>query len=52
MANKEDKTLPNWQKTQEEYEKEGWRMIDNNPLAWENVLTDEKIDKRSKAVKK
>lgn len=52
MSNKEDKTLPNWCKTQEQYEKEGWRMVDNNPLAWENVITGEKIDKRAKGGKK
>lgn len=46
MSNKEDRTLPNWQKTQEQYEREGWRMIGGDPLNWENVDTGEKIDKR------
>lgn len=48
MANKEDPTLPNWQKTQEQYEKEGWRMIGDDPLHWENIRTGITIDKRPK----
>lgn len=47
-ANKEDRSLPNWGKTQEVYEREGWLMeMDDNglpdPLRWRNVNTGEEI---------
>lgn len=51
MPNKEDRTLPNWQRTPAEYEAEGWRMVDGNPLKWENVNTGEKIDKTPQKIK-
>jgi len=48
MSNVEDRRLPNWQKTEEQCNKEGWFMIDNDPRAWKNKFTQEVIDTRPK----
>lgn len=46
MPNIEDKRLPNHGKTPEQLAAEGWNMIGNDPRAWRNSITGEKIDTR------
>lgn len=52
MANKEDRTLPNWRKTEEECAKEGWKMVGGDPTHWENEKTGEVIKGRDYKEKK
>lgn len=43
MANTEDKTLPNWRKTEKQCNDEGWFMVNGDPTHWKNRDTKEEI---------